>query len=146
VTQPVADQLSGVGDADVDGPLLDAYVSEPGLAGRRGHARAAAEDRHGRGLELRVPARNLPARSQGHGIDPVAGLAAAVVAEHGGEDGAAGAGDPGEFGEPGHGVGDVVEYERADAVVDGAAGERQDADIGDGARRPGGRVPGQHAG
>jgi hypothetical protein len=34
VTEPVADQLCGFGDADVDGPLLGVEVGEPGFAGR----------------------------------------------------------------------------------------------------------------
>jgi hypothetical protein len=98
------------GDADVDGPFLGVDAGEPG-AGRGCDCRAAAEDRDGCGLELGVPAGNLPARGQGHGVDPVAVLAAAVVAEDGGEDGSAGAGDAGQFGEPGHRVGEVVEHE-----------------------------------
>jgi len=39
----------------------------------------------------------------------------------------------------------VVEHERGDGVVDGLGGQRQRADIGHGARWPGGGVPGQHA-
>src|SRR5215831_20265720 len=146
VTETVADQLPGFGDADVNGPFLDVDAGEPGLAGRGCHARPAAKDRHGRGLELGVPARDLPACGPGHGVDPVAGLTAAVVAEDGGEYGATGAGDPAELGEPRHGVGEVVEHERGDGVVDRAVGERKGADVGHGGGWPGGRVPGQHAG
>jgi hypothetical protein len=124
VTQPVADQLARFGDADVNGPFLGADAGQSRLTGCRCHPRAAAEDRDGRGLELGVPARNLPARGQGHGIDPVAGLALAVVAEDRGEDGTAGAGDAGQFGQPGHGVGEVVEHERGGDVVDRVVGER----------------------
>jgi len=79
--EPVADELPGLGDTDVDGPFLGADAGEPGPAGRGCHGRAAAEDRDGGGLELGVPARRLPACGPGQGVDPVAGLAAAVVAE-----------------------------------------------------------------
>ena len=145
MTETVPDQLFGCGDADVDRPFLGLDTGEPGLAGRGCHARAAAEDRGGRGLELGVPARGPPACGQGRGVHPVAGLAVAVVAEDGGEHGTAGAGDPGELGQPGHRVGEVVEHECGHRVVDRVAGQRKGADVGDGAGRPGGCVPGEHA-
>ena len=118
VTQPVADQLAGFGDTNVNGPFLGADAGQPRLTGCRCHLRAAAEDRDGRGLELGVPARSLLARGLGGSIDPVAGLAPAVVAEGGGEHGTAAAGHTGQLGEPQHGVGEVVEHERCGDVVD----------------------------
>ena len=67
---------------------------------------------------------------------------AAGGAGNGGQHAAAGACDAGQLGEPGVRVGEVVEHERGDGVVDGLGGQRQRAIS---ATAPGGRAAASQA-
>ena len=82
LAEPVADELLGLGDADVDRPFLDHDAGEPGRVRRGAHRLGGAQDGDSVRLEVDVPVRNLPARILRDRVDPVAGLASAGVAEH----------------------------------------------------------------
>src|SRR5712692_807145 len=61
LAETVADELPGLGDADIDRPFLDHNAGEPGRVRRGAHGFGGAEDGHNAGLDADIPVRDLPA-------------------------------------------------------------------------------------